>query len=117
VPVFVLYRAAGIGGSGKLYVGCNLEFANLPLYNAVHAEQFLLVNALHNNETSIKKIAISAAPCGHCRQFFSELACAVSVGEKLPLFLRAVLIDLHLCRTLSNFCFPVEHTHSASCCQ
>lgn len=71
--------AAGIGGSGALYVGCNLEFAKLPLYNSVHAEQFLLVNALHHGETEIKKLAISAAPCGHCRQFFSELACADSI--------------------------------------
>lgn len=70
-------RAVGIGGSGNLYVGCNLEFANLPLYNSVHAEQFLLVNALHHRETRIEKLAISAAPCGHCRQFFSELNCAV----------------------------------------
>jgi len=71
--------AAGIGGSGALYVGCNLEFAKLPLYNSVHAEQFLLVNALHHGETTIEKLAISAAPCGHCRQFFSELACADSI--------------------------------------
>lgn len=71
--------AAGIGGSGALYVGCNLEFAKLPLYNSVHAEQFLLVNALHHGETALKKLAISAAPCGHCRQFFSELACADSI--------------------------------------
>eukprot|EP00889_Picochlorum_renovo_P007751 jgi/Picre1/34781/NNA_002247.t1 len=71
--------AVGIGGSGNLYVGCNLEFANLPLYNSVHAEQFLLVNALHHRETRIEKLAISAAPCGHCRQFFSELNCADSI--------------------------------------
>lgn len=71
--------AVGIAGSGALYVGCNLEFAKLPLYNSVHAEQFLLVNALHHGETEIKKLAISAAPCGHCRQFFSELACADSI--------------------------------------
>jgi len=71
--------AVGIGGSGALYVGCNLEFARLPLYNSVHAEQFLLVNALHHGETEIQKLAISAAPCGHCRQFFSELACADSI--------------------------------------
>ena len=71
--------AVGIGGSGALYVGCNLEFANLPLYNSVHAEQFLLVNALHHGEESIEKLAISAAPCGHCRQFFSELDCADSI--------------------------------------
>lgn len=43
----------------------------------MHAEQFLLVNALHHGETRIEKLAISAAPCGHCRQFFSELNCAV----------------------------------------
>jgi cytidine deaminase len=58
-------------------VGANLEFARLPLYNSVHAEQFLLVNALHHGERAIRRLAISAAPCGHCRQFYSELACAV----------------------------------------
>ena len=76
-------RAVGIGESGTLYVGCNLEFTNLPLYNSVHAEQFLLVNALHHGEKSIQKLAISAAPCGHCRQFFSELSCAVRFESHL----------------------------------
>lgn len=71
--------AVGLGSSGALYVGVNLEFARLPLYNSVHAEQFLLVNALHHGEQAIQKLAISAAPCGHCRQFYSELACADSV--------------------------------------
>jgi cytidine deaminase len=71
--------AVGLGASGALYVGVNLEFARLPLYNSVHAEQFLLVNALHHGERAIQKLAISAAPCGHCRQFYSELACADSV--------------------------------------
>lgn len=71
-------RAVGLGASGALYVGVNLEFARLPLYNSVHAEQFLLVNALHHGERAIQRLAISAAPCGHCRQFYSELACAVS---------------------------------------
>lgn len=98
--------AVGIGGSGSLYVGCNLEFANLPLYNSVHAEQFLLVNALHHGEESIEKLAISAAPCGHCRQFFSELDCAdrikflffggsYSLGQLLPMrFKPQDLLDL-----------------------
>lgn len=67
----------GLGASGALYVGVNLEFARLPLYNSVHAEQFLLVNALHHGEREIRRLAVSAAPCGHCRQFYSELACAV----------------------------------------
>ena len=67
----------GLGSSGALYVGVNLEFVRLPLYNSVHAEQFLLVNALHHGEREIRRLAVSAAPCGHCRQFYSELACAV----------------------------------------
>ncbi|PSC68243.1 cytidine deaminase 1 [Micractinium conductrix] len=71
--------AVGLGASGCLYVGVNLEFARLPLYNSVHAEQFLLVNALHHGETEIRRLAVSAAPCGHCRQFYSELACAETV--------------------------------------
>ena len=35
--------AAGLGESGAVYLGVNLEFARLPLYHSVHAEQFLLV--------------------------------------------------------------------------
>lgn len=43
----------------------------------MHAEQFLLANLLLHKEQELKILAISAAPCGHCRQFFSELSCAV----------------------------------------
>lgn len=49
----------------------------LPLYNSVHAEQFLLVNALHHGERELRRLAVNAAPCGYCRQFYAELACAV----------------------------------------
>ncbi len=58
-------------------MGVNLEFARLPVNNSVHAEQFLVVNAVHHEERAITKMAVSAAPCGHCRQFYSELCCAV----------------------------------------
>ncbi len=75
--LLVACRAVGIGLSGAVYLGVNLEFANVPLSNSVHAEQFLLVNALHHGEAGIRMLAVSAAPCGHCRQFYSELACAV----------------------------------------
>ncbi|KAL3132799.1 hypothetical protein ABBQ38_006726 [Trebouxia sp. C0009 RCD-2024] len=71
--------AVGLGASGRLYVGVNLEFARLPINNSVHAEQFLVANALHHGEQAITKIAVSAAPCGHCRQFYSELCCADSI--------------------------------------
>eukprot|EP01026_Neomeris_dumetosa_P058676 TRINITY_DN546_c0_g1_i1.p1 TRINITY_DN546_c0_g1~~TRINITY_DN546_c0_g1_i1.p1 ORF type:complete len:357 (-),score=41.84 TRINITY_DN546_c0_g1_i1:205-1275(-) len=68
--------AVGLGISGAIYVGVNLEFGGLPLYHSVHAEQFLIVNALHHYEKAINLLAITAAPCGHCRQFCAELACA-----------------------------------------
>lgn len=51
----------GLGASGALYVGVNLEFARLPLYNSVHAEQFLIANALHHGERGLRKVAVSAA--------------------------------------------------------
>eukprot|EP00891_Asterochloris_glomerata_P004844 jgi/Astpho2/4844/e_gw1.00069.67.1_t len=69
----------GLGASGRLYVGVNLEFPCLPLHNSVHAEQFLVVNALQHGELELVKLAVSAAPCGHCRQFLSELCCAETV--------------------------------------
>jgi len=65
--------AAGLGRSGAVYVGINLEFPGVPLYNTVHAEQFLVVNAIQHGETELLIIAINAVPCGHCRQFLSEL--------------------------------------------
>lgn len=89
-------RAVGLGASGALYVGVNLEFPQSPLNNSVHAEQFLVVNALQYGETEIKLMAISEAPCGHCRQFFTELACAdtVSVCVCLPCSFSAVFAVL-----------------------
>ncbi|KAG1668590.1 hypothetical protein FOA52_007325 [Chlamydomonas sp. UWO 241] len=65
--------AAGVGSSGSVYVGVNLEFRGTGLNNSVHAEQFLVVNCLHHGEASLRMLAVSAAPCGHCRQFYSEL--------------------------------------------
>ncbi|MED6174836.1 hypothetical protein PIB30_072796 [Stylosanthes scabra] len=65
--------AVGVGSSGRIYVGVNLEFPGLPLHHSVHAEQFLVTNLLLNGETSLTSFAVSAAPCGHCRQFLQEL--------------------------------------------
>lgn len=50
----------------------------------VHAEQCLMTNLLLHQERAVQLVAISEAPCGHCRQFFSELVCAVgghSLGQ------------------------------------
>lgn len=68
--------AVGLGGSGNVYVGVNVEFRKGPLNNSIHAEQFLLVNCLRSGETTVKALAVSEAPCGHCRQFMCELVCS-----------------------------------------
>ena len=40
--------------------------------------QFLVVNCMHHGEAALEMLAVSAAPCGHCRQFYAELVHAVS---------------------------------------
>lgn len=59
--------AVGLGYSGRIFRGVNLEFEGLPLNYTVHAEQFLVANALQHGEKRIVFLAVSAAPCGHCR--------------------------------------------------
>ena len=68
--------AIGRGTSGALYFGANVEFAGGPLQFTIHAEQATVINAATHGETGIDALAISAAPCGYCRQFLYELASA-----------------------------------------
>ncbi|WVZ24448.1 hypothetical protein V8G54_002992 [Vigna mungo] len=72
--------AVGLGPSGRIFVGVNLEFPGLPLHHAVHAEQFLVSNLYLNAEANLTSFAVSAAPCGHCRQFLQELRAASDVN-------------------------------------
>uniref|UniRef100_A0A5B6YPZ9 cytidine deaminase n=1 Tax=Davidia involucrata TaxID=16924 RepID=A0A5B6YPZ9_DAVIN len=65
--------AVGLGSDGRIFLGVNLEFPGLPLHHSVHAEQFLITNLAVHGEPRLRYIAVSAAPCGHCRQFFQEL--------------------------------------------
>jgi len=65
--------AVGLGASGRIFKGVNLEFEGLPLNQTVHAEQFLVANAAQHGELQLRFIAVSAAPCGHCRQFLQEV--------------------------------------------
>eukprot|EP00892_Ulva_mutabilis_P006359 jgi/Ulvmu1/4095/UM019_0074.1 len=71
--------AVGMTPAGDVYVGVNLEFLRMPLNNSVHAEQCLIANLRHHGETVVDIIAVNAAPCGHCRQFLSELQCSDTV--------------------------------------
>ncbi|HLK32061.1 MAG TPA: cytidine deaminase [Terriglobales bacterium] len=60
------------GASGCLYTGSNIEISGQSLCFAVHAEQSAISNAYMHAETAIAALAVSAAPCGHCRQFINE---------------------------------------------
>jgi cytidine deaminase len=76
--------AVAVGRSGALYFGANLEVAGQALGVTVHAEQAAVANAWVNGERGLVTLAISAAPCGHCRQFLNELADAATLTIKLP---------------------------------
>jgi len=66
--------AVALGASGSLYFGQNIEIPGNMLGLAVHAEQSAIANAYMADEAGVKAIAVTAAPCGHCRQFLSEVA-------------------------------------------
>jgi cytidine deaminase len=73
-----------VGGSSGLFLGANFEFVNAALSFSVHAEQAATNNAWLNGEEGIQAIAISAAPCGYCRQFLYELVSAQQLSILLP---------------------------------
>lgn len=76
--------AAALAGSGAIYLGANMEFNQQPLNQSIHAEQAAISNAWHHNEQTITGLAVSATPCGHCRQFINELADAGEIEIYLP---------------------------------
>jgi cytidine deaminase len=65
--------AVAIGNAG-LYLGCNIEMPGGTLGLAVHAEQSAIANAYMSDESAVEAIAVRGSPCGHCRQFLSEVA-------------------------------------------
>ncbi|MCU1340071.1 MAG: cytidine deaminase [Bryobacterales bacterium] len=84
-PVLSNFRVGAVvrGTSGALYLGGNLEFPGQSLSQTVHAEQAALSNAFMHDEPGIDAIAVSAPPCGHCRQFLYEF----SEGRELTILL------------------------------
>ena len=69
------YRVGAVvrGSSGAIYLGTNIEVPGQVLGFAVHGEQCAVANAYMHEETGLKGLAVTAAPCGHCRQFLNEL--------------------------------------------
>jgi cytidine deaminase len=75
-PPISNYRVGVVarGESGNLYLGFNIEFPGHVLGFAVHGEQAALSSAYMHGESGVAAIALTAAPCGHCRQFMNELS-------------------------------------------
>lgn len=75
--------ACVLAGSGKTYVGCNVENASYGL--AICAERNALANAIANGEKSISAIAIyspnmeKCLPCGACRQVIFEFGKEIEI--------------------------------------
>jgi homodimeric cytidine deaminase len=65
--------AAGYGIDGSIYLGANLEFPALGLDSCIHAEEFVVSSAVNRGGRRLLCLAISAFPCGHCRQILAEL--------------------------------------------
>src|SRR5258708_27447506 len=76
--------AVSHGLSGSLYFGANYEFPGQALSFTVHGEQAATAHAISFGETGIDLLAVSAAPCGYCRQFLYELTTASSLQIILP---------------------------------
>lgn len=76
--------AVSRGTSGNLYFGSNMEFTGQVLSFSVHGEQSATMNAWMHGESAIDSLAISAAPCGYCRQFLNELRGASSLNIIIP---------------------------------
>ena len=85
-PALTGFRVGAVvrGTSGKLYLGGNIEFPGASLGQTVHAEQAALANAFMHDEPGIDAIAVSAPPCGHCRQFLYEFSEGRDIEIVLP---------------------------------
>jgi cytidine deaminase len=68
--------AAALGGSGKVYGGCNVENASFGLCSC--AERTAIFAAVAAGEKSIRAVVVytptplPTAPCGACRQVIHE---------------------------------------------
>jgi cytidine deaminase len=76
--------AIALGSSGSIYFGANFEFVGQALSFTVHGEQAATAHAIACGETGMQKLAVSAAPCGYCRQFLYEITTASTLEIVLP---------------------------------
>ena len=85
VPVSQFHvGAVAIDSAGNAWLGANQEFADVALGQTIHAEQSAIAHAWMGGATQIAHMVITHAPCGHCRQFMSELHGADALSIHLP---------------------------------
>ncbi len=100
------------GVRGDLYLGANIEFPGHSLGFSVHGEQSALSNAYMHEDRGVAAIAVTAAPCGHCRQFMNELCPDIQVlvagknSEKLASLLPASFGPKDL--GVTDLAFPIK---------
>ena len=82
------------GQTGAAYFGANMEYSGTALSFTVHGEQSATTNAWLNGEQGLTAIAISAAPCGYCRQFLYEITTAATLQVLLTGKSPELLTDL-----------------------
>ncbi|MDJ0783657.1 MAG: cytidine deaminase [Desulfosarcinaceae bacterium] len=76
--------SAGATVPEALFLGANLEFTGLPLCHTIHAEQSAVLNAWRHGASRLTSLAVSAAPCGSCRQFLREAVGSRDLIIRLP---------------------------------
>jgi cytidine deaminase len=83
--------AAALGGSGRIYSGCNVENSSYGL--TLCAERVAILKAISEGEREVAALAVAtengASPCGACRQVLFEfgptarvLLCAADGTQK-----------------------------------
>ncbi|EIY0233892.1 cytidine deaminase [Escherichia coli] len=72
------------GISGAWYFGGNMEFFHTPLQQTIHAEQCAITHAWMSGEKGLETITVNYTPCGHCRQFMTELNSERALKISLP---------------------------------
>lgn len=108
------------GVSGDLYFGANMEFPGHSLGFSVHGEQSACSNAYMHGDQGISAIAVTAAPCGHCRQFMNELSpdgdLQILVADKPAAKLSALLPAAFGPKDLgvTELAFPVKEVNLSS---
>ncbi|MFM2481220.1 cytidine deaminase [Celerinatantimonas sp. YJH-8] len=88
----------------QFFMGANYERTQVPLNHTLHAEQATLFNAISHGAGKLQHLIVSAAPCGHCRQFIKEF----SESSELTIQINAQQFDFE---QLLPFAFGPDDLH------